>query len=264
LLKSYDNQYGGVGKLKLNVAKKIIEEYFKSSRSTIYRLFKEKSTFFWNINDDDIYLYSNKTICINLSIHKLYHNGYSFPIKSLFHSTLKERRALMFSIVIGDGKAPQSYSTMSRRFRLSRRTIIDYVKTSPLLLKATNYSYIMSSDSLLEINKVLAENNKESVHVVKDKNNIYHILKQMPNTYRTNLWKIGSKNKINKRLPKCSFVSKNTNNDVYYSFRKDRDNAKYTYAGIGCVQNFRGDWDIASKYKNVILWQILNKEVTNV
>lgn len=256
LLKAQDNETQGSGIATLNEAKIQIGNAFSLSNSSAYRLLSSGIDLFWKKTDDKIYLLSSASMCMSFGVSKLLRESLSLPLSCFKGTTTQNRRAILFSALAGSSPSPQSYEALARQCHISRRTAVSYIKMSPVVQKVVNYIYGLSFATLGEMNKHLAENELHSNdHIVQDGSG-WHLLHQIGNSYRTSLWKVKTKKKINKQLRSKGIFpapGRKPPQKRVYSYTGLAD-SKFHFKGISEVSSYIGDWEARARKRKVAIW----------
>lgn len=256
ILKAQDNESQGSGIVSMNDAKSQIETAFGLSSASTYRLLAAGIDLFWKKTDDKIYLSSISSMCMTFGLSKLLRESLSLPLSCFKGTKTKNRRSILFSALAGSSPSPQSYEALARQCHISRRTAVSYIKLSPVVQKVVNYIYGLSFNTLGEMNKHLAENElHNNDHIVQDGSG-WHLLHQIGNSYRTTLWKVKTKKKINKQLrAKGIFPApgRKPPQKRVYSFTGLAD-SKFHFKGISEVSSYVGDWEARARKRKVAIW----------
>lgn len=258
ILKSYDNLNGGTAKIKTSYIIDLIKNTLGLSKSTIYDIINNGNNIYWRKNKDNLFLFGIKTIFKNTNIKNINKYIYSLPIKYLFNISTKERRSILFCILISGNSTPQSYINIANRCNISRRTAINYVKNCGILQKALNYGYIKSFKTISEINEYLnthALNPRE--HIVEDGSG-FHLLKQMSNSYKVSLSRVKSNSRTRKLL---GSPPQEVGNAHIYTFNGASSECNYIYKGVADVRNPENNWLTIAPSKKVMIWKIVGEKI---
>jgi len=203
------------------------------SRYTISRYLKNGESIFWRLdkhNKNILYLNSFHKVCLSLDLKNIYSDKIIYDLSLLEEGFDKCCKSLLIAAIASKQNNPVSNINLAGRCHMCKRTIQNHLNNAEnnldIIHKMQNYLWISMHNNLTEANDIkekLINDGKYPYGSLKIKNinNEYWLLKQIPSSIINKTGRASSKN------DKISLKQKNG----YINFTKHK--AIYTKPNIG-------------------------------
>ena len=153
-------------------------------------------------------------------------------------------------MVISKTNNPQSYINIAERCGICRRTAIEYINICPNINKIKNYCLVSNYQSIGKLNQTISGQLPKDNHIIKDDSGIY-LVKQMPNSYQTELWDRVSPKALNRKIRSSSLLH-SSRTRIYG--RAETADTKYIFKGMSNIGSYLEDWTPTKERQNVNMW----------